>query len=71
VTAQTTRNRGGEARDRVRHAGSSLPVLPLAQRHKAVRYIASAVALAGGEVDDCRELLDTLGLDARDGTRRR
>lgn len=70
-TGQAPRKQGGEQRNRVRHAGSSLPANPPDQRRNAVRYVASTVVRTGGGVDACRELLDALGLDARDGKRSR
>jgi hypothetical protein len=74
VTAQTPRiRRSGEVRNLARHAGSSLPDYGHAPDvpRTAVRYVASTVVRTGGGIDACRELLDALGLDARDGKRRR
>lgn len=51
-------------RDRVRHAGSSLPTNPPEQKHRAARYVAGAAR----DATDCGLLLASLGLTPQDGT---
>jgi hypothetical protein len=70
-TGQAPRKQGGEQRNRVRHAGSSLPVNPPDQRRNAVLFLASMVDKEGGDAAALRELLDMFGLDPRDGKRAR
>jgi hypothetical protein len=50
-------------RDRVRHAGSSLPTNPPEQKRRAARYVASTARNS----TDCGLLLAALGLTAQDG----